>query len=117
MGSKHVETRESQVARCVRELEARKALLQERGVAENDTAKDVKVRQIEAKIKQLNGAMARIDFLQQQTKSLKEKKEKAKAEAEAAKAAGESGKKKKKEEKAGKKGKKGQAKGGQKKKK
>jgi hypothetical protein len=84
MGSNSLQTRQSQKAALVREAEARKALLTQKGLTEASVAKDPVLRHLKAKIKQITSAMARISFLENQTKQLQEKKEQAKAAAEAA---------------------------------
>ena len=80
-------------------MEARQASLKEKGIPEAAIAKDPKVKHYKAKIKQIKGAVARITFLEDQTKQLLEKKEQRRAEAEAARAAMISGEKKVKEKK------------------
>ena len=128
MGSKHIQTRELQKARFASQLQARKELLAGKGLSEEAVAKDSAVKHYSSKIKQIDGALARIGFLNDQTQKMKEKKEEAKAKAEAERAEMISGKPKAKKEKAkdekaeskGKGGKKGQTqakKGGAKKKK
>ena len=87
MASKKLPTRENQKALYTRQTEKRIALLKEKGLSEKDIAKDSKLKQLKAKLKQLASAMARISFLDEQKKQLQERKEQRKAEAEAAKAA------------------------------
>ncbi len=99
MPSKTQETKDGQKARYLRQIEARQASLKEKGVPEAAIAKDPKVKHYKAKIKQIKGAMARITFLEDQTKQLLEKKEKRRSEAEAARAAIIAGEKKVKEKK------------------
>src|SRR5271157_4078586 len=103
MGSKKLPTRENQKALYTRQAESRVALLKEKGLNEKDIAKDSKLKQLKAKLKQIDSAMARISFLDEQKKQLQERKEQRKAEAEAAKAAppapGEKKTRKKPEEK------------------
>src|SRR5271157_1899796 len=99
MPSKTQETKDGQKARYLRQMEARQASLKEKGIPEAAIAKDPKVKHYRAKIKQIKGAMARISFLEDQTKQLLEKKEQRRAEAEAARAAIIAGEKKVKEKK------------------
>ncbi len=99
MPSKTQETKDGQTARYLRQMEVRQAALKEKGIPEAAIAKDPKVKHYKAKIKQIKGAMARITFLEDQTKQLLEKKEQRRAEAEAARAAMISGEKKVKEKK------------------
>lgn len=99
MPSKTQETKDGQKARYLKQMEARQASLKEKGVPEAAIAKDPKIKQYKAKIKQIKGAVARITFLEDQTKQLLEKKEQRRAEAEAARAAMISGEKKVKEKK------------------
>jgi len=99
MASKSLQTRESQKSRYLSFVETRTNELKEKGVTDADVAKDPKIKQVKAKIKQVDAAIARISFLDEQTKQLAEKKAQQKAEAEAQRAAmiaGESGKKEKK---------------------
>ena len=84
MGSNSMQTRQSQKAALVREADARKTLLIQRGLTEDSVAKDPLLRHLKAKIKQITAAMIRISFLDNQTKQLREKKQQAKAAAEAA---------------------------------
>jgi len=99
MPSKTQETKDGQKARYLKQMEARQASLKEKGVPEAAIAKDPKVKHYKAKIKQIKGAVARITFLEDQTKQLLEKKEQRRAEAEAARAAIIAGEKKVKEKK------------------
>jgi hypothetical protein len=99
MPSKTQETKDNQKARYLKQIEARQASLKEKGVPEAAIAKDPKIKQYNAKIKQIKGAMARISFLEDQTKQLQEKKEQRLAEAVAARAAIIAGEKKVKEKK------------------
>jgi hypothetical protein len=99
MPSKTQETKDSQKARYLKQMEARQASLKEKGIPEAAIAKDPKVKHYKAKIKQIKGAMARITFLEDQTKQLAEKKEQRRAEAVAARAAIIAGEKKVKEKK------------------
>jgi hypothetical protein len=84
MGSKNLQTRQSQKAKFVRDAEARKELLKKKGVPEDKIAKDSLYRKAKAKVKQAVAALSRISQLENQTKQLQEKKEQAKAAAEAA---------------------------------
>jgi hypothetical protein len=82
-------------------MESRKNELQEKGLADTEVVKDSKIKQFKAKIKQVDSAIARISFLNEQTRQLEEKKAQRKAEAEAERAAmiaGETRKKGKKKE-------------------
>ena len=87
MGSEKLPTRKNQKALYTRQAESRIAALKEKGLTEKDIAKDSILRQLKAKLKQIDSAMARISFLDDQKKQLQERKEQRKAEAEAAKAA------------------------------
>ncbi len=87
MGSKHMETKEAQKGRYVAQLEARIDALKTDGIPEEKIKKDDKVKRFKSKIKQFEGAIARIGEIADKTKELKEKKEKAQAEAEAARLA------------------------------
>lgn len=99
MGSKDIQTREAQKARYVEKLQARKETLVNSDGNERTIAKDPAVRHLSSKIKQIDGAIARISFLQEQTQKLKEKKEESKARAEAERAEMIAGKPKEKKEK------------------
>ncbi len=99
MPSKTQETKDGQKARYLKQIETRQASLAEKGLPQAAIAKDPKVKHYKAKIKQISGAMARISFLEDQTKRLQEKKEQRRAEAEAARAAIIAGEKKVKEKK------------------
>jgi hypothetical protein len=99
MPSKTQETKDGQTARYLKQIEARQASLKEKGLPEAAIAKDPKVKHYKAKIKQIKGAVARITFLEDQTKQLLEKKEQRRAEAVAARAAIIAGEKKVKEKK------------------
>ena len=70
MPSKTQETKDSQKARYLKQMEARQASLKEKGIPEAAIAKDPKVKHYKAKIKQIKGATARISFLEEQTKQL-----------------------------------------------
>ena len=114
MPSKSIETRNEQKTRFIEQSEARVAQLKAKGISEKDIAKDPQVKRFKAKIKQVNGAVARIGFLDNQTEKLREKKEQRLAQEKAERAAmiaGEIKKEKKKaEEKAPEPKKKGAAK-------
>jgi hypothetical protein len=99
MPSKTQETKDGQKARYLKQIEARQASLKEKGLPEAAIAKDPKIKQYKAKIRQIKGAVARITFLEDQTKQLLEKKEQRRAEAVAARAAIIAGEKKVKEKK------------------
>lgn len=117
MASKSIETRELQKSRYGSSMESRTNELKERGLADARVAKDPKIKALKAKIKQVGSAIARIAFLDEQTKQLEEKKAQRKAEADAERAAMISGetrkkvKKKKEEEEKKASGKKKQAAG------
>ena len=83
MGSKHLQTRETQRERFQRQFDARRELLKGKGLADSDIAKDPLFKEFKAKLKQLDSAIARIGAIEEQTKKLQEKKERKKAEAEA----------------------------------
>jgi len=95
MPSKSLQTRLDQKARFAQQSELRKDLLKEKGLDEKDIAKDSQIKHFKAKIKQIEGAIARIAFLDEQTKQLKERKEQRRLEAEQAKAEGRTGRAKK----------------------
>jgi hypothetical protein len=96
MPSKTLETKDSQKARYIAESESRTAALKEKGTADQAIARDPKIKHLKAKIKQVNGAIARISFLEEQTKKLGEKKQQRIAEAAAERAAELAGEKKSK---------------------
>jgi len=103
MASKDLRTREDQKARYLRLSEIRQGALQEKGLNEAAILKDPEIKRLKAKIKQINSALARISFLDEQTKKLQEKKEQRIAEAAAARAAAIAGETQKKDKaKAGK---------------
>ena len=87
MASKSLETRELQRSRYQSSMESRRNELKEKGLADAEVVKDSKIKQFKAKIKQVDSAIARISFLNEQTKQLEEKKAQRKAEAEAERAA------------------------------
>lgn len=99
MASKSLQTRELQKNRYLSFVESRTNELKEKGLADDEVSKDPKIKQANAKIKQVTAAMARISFLDDQTKQLEEKKAQRKAEAEAERAAMIAGETKKKEKK------------------
>jgi len=94
MPSKTQETKDSQKARYLKQMEVRRAALEGKGLPEPVIAKDPKVKHFKARIRQIDAATARISFLDDQTKRLQEKKEQRRAEAEAARAATIAGEKK-----------------------
>ncbi len=81
MGSKKLQTRESQKARFSRQIESRSTLLKEKGVPDEKLARDPHIKHFKARIRQVNKAIARIAFLDKQTKELQEKKQQKIAEA------------------------------------
>ncbi len=66
----------------------------------SNIAKDPQIKRFKAKIKQINGALARIAFLEEQTQKLREKKEQRLAEEAAQRAASIAGEIKKEKKKA-----------------
>lgn len=101
MPSKDLQTKENQKSRLQQLAEARKSDLKQKGLTDQTIAKDSKIKRFHAKMKQIDGAVARITFLDEQTKKLQEKKEQKIAEAAAERAemiAGVTKKKAKKEE-------------------
>jgi hypothetical protein len=100
MPSETLETRNEQKARFIGQSEARKALLKQNGRSDKDIAKDPQIKRFKAKIKQINGALARIAFLEEQTQKLREKKEQRLAEEAAQRAASIAGEIKKEKKKA-----------------
>jgi hypothetical protein len=96
MPSKTQETKDTQKARYVAESEARSASLKEKGVTDRAIARDPKIKHLKARIKQVNGALARISFLEEQKKKLDERKQQRIAEAAAERAAEMAGEKKSK---------------------
>ncbi|MGC8660647.1 MAG: hypothetical protein ACP5U1_16390 [Desulfomonilaceae bacterium] len=103
MPSKTLQTREEQKARFLIQSESRRAALAEQGFAQDRIEKDPTIKRLKARIKQVNGALARIAFLAEQTKKLQERKLQKLSEAAAAKAEsikpGATGKKKRAEAK------------------
>ncbi len=99
MASKHMETKVKQKTLYAGQIDTRTKALEEKGLKAQEIAKDPKIKHFKAKIKQLEGAIARISFLEEQTKKLQEKKEQRKAEAAAAKAEALAGGKKAKPKK------------------
>jgi hypothetical protein len=85
MGSRELVTKESQKSKFSGQVDERISMLKEKGLDEKQIAKDDKVKRFKAKIKQVNAAIARIGFLDDQKKRLAEKKEQRKAEMAAAK--------------------------------
>lgn len=86
MASKNLETRQLQKARFLQEVEARTTALKEKGLSDQAIAKDAKIKHLKAKVRQIDSALGRISFLQDQTNKLKEKKAQRIAEEAAAKA-------------------------------
>ena len=86
MASKSLQTRLEQKAHYAKRSEIREGLLKEKGLDEKDIPKDSQIKHFKARIKQIDGALARISFLENQTKQMKERKEQRKVEAEQAKA-------------------------------
>jgi hypothetical protein len=74
MASKKLPTRENQKTLYTGRTEKRIALLKEKGLSEKDIAKDSKIKQLKAKLKQLASAIARISFLDEQKKQLRREK-------------------------------------------
>ena len=94
MGSKSLNTKENQKSLFSQQVQARVSALTEKGLGEKEIGRDSKVKQLHAKIRQVDGAMARIAFLEEQKQKLLERKEQRKAEEAAAKLeAKETGKK------------------------
>jgi hypothetical protein len=100
MPSETLETRNEQKARFIGQSEARKALLKQNGRSDQDIAKDPQIKRFKAKIKQINGALARIAFLEEQTQKLLEKKEQRLADEAVKRAASIAGEIKKEKKKA-----------------
>ena len=103
MPSKTLQTREEQKTRFVLQSETRRAALLEQGFAQNRIEKDPRIKHLKARIKQINGALARIAFLENQSKILQERKLQKLSEAAATRAEsikpGATGKKKRAEAK------------------
>ncbi|MGO8877976.1 MAG: hypothetical protein ACLPVO_12030 [Desulfomonilaceae bacterium] len=101
MPSKSMSTREEQKARFHQQSEIRRKTLSEQGFDESRINKDPQVKHLKARIKQVNSALLRIAFLEEQTRKLQERKQQKVAEAAAARAEmikpGATGKKKKAE--------------------
>ncbi len=96
MASKSVQTRDDQKARYIAESEARTAALKEKGATDKAITRDPKIKHLKARIKQVNGAIARISFLEEQKTKLEERKQQRLAEAAAKRAANLAGEKKSK---------------------
>lgn len=94
MASKSLQTRLDQKSRYQKQSEDREGLLKEKGLNEKDISKDHEIKHFKARIKQIDGAIARISFLENQNKQLLERKEQRKIEAEQAKAEGVTGRSK-----------------------
>ncbi|MFH0957138.1 MAG: hypothetical protein V1897_00390 [Pseudomonadota bacterium] len=86
MPSKTMRTREEQKARFLQQSEARKNALLEQGFEEARINKDPDFKRLRARIKQVNAAIARITFLEEQTRKLQEKKRQKTEEAALARA-------------------------------
>ncbi|MGD9819327.1 MAG: hypothetical protein AB7V04_11590 [Desulfomonilaceae bacterium] len=83
MPSKTRETREIQKQRLSEAIESRSKLLVDQGTSEKDLAKDPQIKSFKAKVKQIDGALARIAFLAEQNVKMAEKQAQKKAQAEA----------------------------------
>jgi hypothetical protein len=99
MPSKDLETREAQKADYLKKSQSRSEALLKKGMNEAAVAKDPQIKHFKAKVKQINSAITRIAFLNDQTMKLKERKEQHQAEAAAKRAADIAGETKKKEKK------------------
>ncbi len=101
MPSKSLNTREEQKARFHQQSEIRRKTLSEQGFDQTRMNKDPQLKHLKARIKQVNSALARIAFLEEQTRKLQERKQQKIAEAATARAElikpGATGKKKKAE--------------------
>lgn len=86
MPSKTRETREEQKSRLSIAIQNRTQLLVERGSDEKAQAKDPQIKSFKAKIKQINGAIARIDYLTDQNSKMADKRAQKIAEAAAERA-------------------------------
>jgi hypothetical protein len=101
MASKTMETKDLQKGKYNREMDQRQALLREKGLEAKDIQRDSKMKHYKAKLKQLEGAVARINAIEDRTKKNIEKREQKIAEEATRKAeemAGATKKSKKKEE-------------------
>ncbi|MGC8604212.1 MAG: hypothetical protein ACP5VS_11035 [Desulfomonilaceae bacterium] len=111
MPSKSLHTREEQKSRFLQQSEMRRKTLLEQGLDETRIGKDPHVKHLKARIKQVNSALARISFLEEQSRKLQERKIEKVAEAAAIRAEsikpGATGRKKKAETKPPETGKKG----------
>jgi hypothetical protein len=87
MASKTLPTKETQKARYATMMENRSKALKEQGRSDVSIVRDPKMKHYKAKIRQINGALARIAFLEEQNRKLAELKEQRKAEAAAERAA------------------------------
>jgi hypothetical protein len=87
MGSKSLQTRGVQKSRYENLAKIRSNALKEKGLDDEQVATDPKMKHFKAKLQQIDTAIARISFLEEQTRNLQEKKEQRKAEAEAARSA------------------------------
>ena len=86
MPSKTLETREEQKSRLSAAIQNRTNILAEQGSTEKDLSKDPQLKSLKAKIKQINGAIARINFLTDQNAKMAAKKAEKIAQAEAERA-------------------------------
>lgn len=86
MPSKTREIREEQKSRLSIAIQNRTQFLTEAGGAEKVLAKDPQLKSLKAKIKQIDGAIARINFLADQNLKMAEKKAQKIAAAEAERA-------------------------------
>jgi len=99
MSSKDKDVREAQKQYFLAKTEERILALKDKGLGDSETVKDSLIKQYRAKVKQIDRALKRISFLQDQNEKLRERKEQQKADREAARAAEISGELKKKEKK------------------
>ena len=74
MPSKSRETREEQKSRLSASIQNRTNILSEQGSTEKDLLKDPQLKSLKARIKQINGAIARINFLSEQNVKMAEKR-------------------------------------------
>lgn len=86
MPSKSRETREEQKSRLSAAIQNRTNILAEQGSTEKDLLKDPQLKSLKARIKQINGAIARINFLSDQNVKMAEKRAEKLAQAAAERA-------------------------------
>ncbi len=86
MPSKTMQTREEQKSRLLQQSEMRKKALLEQGFEETRIKKDPHIKHLKARVKQINSAISRINFLEDQTKKLQERKQQKQTEAALARA-------------------------------